>query len=94
MRWFRRCGNHDFRNIKFHNEEKFKEFSFLFVYLFKGWGCGYRTLQTLVSHLGKCSGDSSVPTIREIQQILVDLGDKDKSFLKSRGWIGSFEVIA
>ena len=38
--------------------------------------------------------DQSVPPISEIQRILVeDLKDKQKRFLGSREWIGSFEVI-
>ena len=38
--------------------------------------------------------EQSVPSISEIQRILVeDLKDKEKSFLGSREWIGSFEVI-
>ncbi|XP_026320986.1 ufm1-specific protease 2 isoform X2 [Hyposmocoma kahamanoa] len=34
----------------------------------------------------------AVPTIREIQEMLVEMEDKPKSFLNSRQWIGSFEV--
>lgn len=33
-----------------------------------------------------------VPSIRDIQQILVDLGDKNKPFIGSSEWIGSMEV--
>jgi len=33
-----------------------------------------------------------VPSIRDIQQILVDLGDKNKPFVGSSEWIGSMEV--
>lgn len=60
----------------------------------QGWGCGYRTLQTIASYLslqqqGKAG---QVPTIKEIQETLVHLEDKKKSFLGSREWIGSFEV--
>jgi len=29
-----------------------------------------------------------VPSILDIQQILVDLGDKNKSFVGSKEWIG------
>ncbi|CAK1550773.1 unnamed protein product [Leptosia nina] len=59
----------------------------------RGWGCGYRTLQTICSWMNhnlqkKCP----VPTVKEIQTILVDMEDKPKSFLNSREWIGSFEV--
>lgn len=60
----------------------------------QGWGCGYRTLQTMISHLVRCDETGrSVPSIREIQQTLVDVGDKPASFAKSRDWIGSFEVL-
>lgn len=36
--------------------------------------------------------NKSVPSIRDIQQILVDLGDKNKAFVGSNDWIGSMEV--
>ncbi|XP_065201535.1 ufm1-specific protease 2 [Planococcus citri] len=58
-----------------------------------GWGCAYRSLQTLFSwykHQGWT--DHEIPTLREIQQKLVEIKDKPKAFLGSRNWIGSFEV--
>ncbi|XP_046377282.2 ufm1-specific protease 2-like [Haliotis rufescens] len=57
------------------------------------WGCAYRSLQTLVSWF-RFQGytDKSIPTHKEIQQALVDIGDKEKSFVGSRKWIGSLEV--
>lgn len=57
------------------------------------WGCAYRSLQTLFSWF-RFQGytDRSIPTHREIQQALVDVGDKDQMFVGSRKWIGSFEV--
>lgn len=57
------------------------------------WGCAYRSLQTLVSWF-KLQGytDRSIPSHREIQQVLVDIGDKDQKFVGSKKWIGSFEV--
>ncbi|KAJ8717770.1 hypothetical protein PYW07_005700 [Mythimna separata] len=59
----------------------------------RGWGCGYRTLQTVCSWLtDNQNSDVKVPSIREIQEILVQLEDKPKGFLGSRQWIGSFEV--
>ncbi|KAJ8717139.1 hypothetical protein PYW08_005538 [Mythimna loreyi] len=59
----------------------------------RGWGCGYRTLQTVCSWITYNQNcDVKVPSIREIQEILVQLEDKPKSFLGSRQWIGSFEV--
>ncbi|NXU55570.1 UFSP2 protease, partial [Turnix velox] len=58
-----------------------------------GWGCAYRSLQTICSwfwHQGYI--DRAVPTHREIQQALVDAGDKPAAFVGSRQWIGSIEV--
>ncbi|XP_043828946.1 ufm1-specific protease 2 isoform X1 [Dromiciops gliroides] len=58
-----------------------------------GWGCAYRSLQTLCSwfrHQGYT--DRSIPTHQEIQQALVDVGDKPATFVGSRQWIGSIEV--
>ncbi|XP_020610098.1 ufm1-specific protease 2-like isoform X2 [Orbicella faveolata] len=58
-----------------------------------GWGCAYRSLQTIASwfrHQGYTS--KPVPSHREIQQALVDLQDKGEEFVGSRQWIGSFEV--
>ncbi|RUS89191.1 hypothetical protein EGW08_003070 [Elysia chlorotica] len=57
------------------------------------WGCAYRSLQTICSwfkYQGYTSRD--VPTHRDIQQALCDIGDKDPKFVGSRQWIGSFEV--
>lgn len=59
-----------------------------------GWGCAYRSLQTLISwfdHQGYISIER-IPTHREIQQVLVDIEDKKPSFVNSKGWIGSQEV--
>lgn len=59
----------------------------------KGWGCGYRTLQTICSWVVRNRNlDQSVPDIRRIQEVLVTLDDKEQSFIGSREWIGSFEV--
>ncbi|XP_060566245.1 ufm1-specific protease 2-like isoform X2 [Ruditapes philippinarum] len=57
------------------------------------WGCAYRSLQTLVSWF-KLQGytEKNIPTHREIQQTLVDIGDKEPNFVGSRQWIGSMEV--
>lgn len=91
-----------------------------------GWGCAYRSLQTIISwfkHQGyiyspdvevramskkgnsnvesKTSSiklreilhlESRVPTHEEIQSVLVDVGDKQPSFIGSQKWIGSQEV--
>ncbi|KAM6949130.1 ufm1-specific protease 1 [Aplochiton taeniatus] len=64
----------------------------------RGWGCGYRTLQTMASWL--CSGWSPPkgtecrppPSLPEIQRALVTMGDKPDSFSGSREWIGTFEA--
>ncbi|KAG2385773.1 hypothetical protein C9374_002922 [Naegleria lovaniensis] len=59
----------------------------------EGWGCAYRSLQTLISHAQYHAGAVVVnlPTHQEIQKCLVDCGDKQTSFLGSRQWIGAFE---
>ena len=86
-----------------------------------GWGCAYRSLQTIISwfkHQGyiyspdielrapagakkddkshdlrkKLSLEERVPTHEEIQQVLVDVGDKQPSFVGTKKWIGSQEV--
>ena len=36
--------------------------------------------------------DLPVPSLQEIQQTLVDIGDKPASFVSSREWIGSVEA--
>ncbi|CAG9762852.1 unnamed protein product [Ceutorhynchus assimilis] len=58
-----------------------------------GWGCAYRSLQTLASWF-KLQGytNTSVPTYNDIQKCLVQIGDKPSSFVGSRQWIGSTEV--
>eukprot|EP00163_Fabomonas_tropica_P018312 TRINITY_DN32598_c0_g1_i1.p1 TRINITY_DN32598_c0_g1~~TRINITY_DN32598_c0_g1_i1.p1 ORF type:complete len:620 (-),score=99.21 TRINITY_DN32598_c0_g1_i1:101-1960(-) len=57
-----------------------------------GWGCAYRSLMTICSWL-QLQGYSgrSPPDHREIQQVLVDLEDKEPKFLGSKQWIGAFE---
>ncbi|KAK7790406.1 hypothetical protein R5R35_010758 [Gryllus longicercus] len=58
-----------------------------------GWGCGYRTLQTLCSWIINAKQiNSSPPDIRTIQKTLVDIGDKPSKFYGSREWIGAVEV--
>lgn len=56
-----------------------------------GWGCGYRSLQTILSWSEY--GLEQVPTVREIQDLLVRLGDKPARFAGSNAWIGgAFEI--
>ncbi|XP_063710149.1 probable Ufm1-specific protease 2 [Culicoides brevitarsis] len=58
-----------------------------------GWGCAYRSLQTLCSWFNyQGYTENKVPSHREIQKYLVDVGDKPQNFLGSRQWIGSMEV--
>lgn len=59
----------------------------------KGWGCAYRSLQTLASwlHLNNYTATVSL-SHREIQETLVKIGDKPASFVGSKDWIGSMEV--
>ncbi|XP_029442781.1 ufm1-specific protease 2 isoform X2 [Rhinatrema bivittatum] len=58
-----------------------------------GWGCAYRSLQTICSWFRQQGyTDRPIPSHKEIQQALVDVGDKSVSFVGSRQWIGSIEV--
>ncbi|XP_049427150.1 ufm1-specific protease 2 [Epinephelus fuscoguttatus] len=60
-----------------------------------GWGCAYRSLQTICSWFQQQGYvERAVPPHKEIQQALVDVGDKQASFVGSRQWIGSIEVSA
>ncbi|XP_069023392.1 ufm1-specific protease 2 [Embiotoca jacksoni] len=60
-----------------------------------GWGCAYRSLQTICSWFQQQGYvERPVPTHKEIQQALVDVGDKQASFVGSHQWIGSIEVQA
>ncbi|KAK7086197.1 Ufm1-specific protease 2 [Halocaridina rubra] len=57
------------------------------------WGCAYRSLQTVISWF-RYQGytDKPIPTHKEIQKCLVNIGDKPSSFVGSTQWIGSTEV--
>lgn len=58
-----------------------------------GWGCAYRSLQTLCSwYQWQGYIERDVPTHKEIQKYLFDIGDKPSSFVGSKQWIGSTEV--
>ncbi|XP_075972965.1 UFM1 specific peptidase 2 [Anticarsia gemmatalis] len=59
-----------------------------------GWGCAYRSMQTIFSWF-RYQGYTTVevPTHKDIQQCLVKIGDKPSSFLGSKQWIGSTEVM-
>ncbi|XP_049588586.1 ufm1-specific protease 1 isoform X1 [Syngnathus scovelli] len=62
----------------------------------RGWGCGYRTIQSMASWLGSNVKpqvqNKPPPSILEIQQALVSMMDKPSSFLGSKEWIGTFEA--
>ncbi|XP_065367773.1 probable Ufm1-specific protease 1 [Calliphora vicina] len=65
-------------------------------HLDQGWGCAYRTLQTMISWIlnkGFCNTQLNVPSLREIQETLVRIEDKPKGFVCSRDWIGALEVF-
>jgi hypothetical protein len=58
-----------------------------------GWGCAYRSLQTLVSHAQSAGlATCTIPTHAQIQQSLVECGDKPQSFVGGDTWIGAFEL--
>ncbi|KAF3780141.1 putative Ufm1-specific protease [Nymphaea thermarum] len=58
-----------------------------------GWGCAYRSLQTIISWFKLQHYTSlNVPSHREIQQALVEIGDKELSFIGSSEWIGAIEL--
>uniref|UniRef100_A0A061QT33 Peptidase ubiquitin fold modifier-specific peptidase 1 2 isoform 1 n=1 Tax=Tetraselmis sp. GSL018 TaxID=582737 RepID=A0A061QT33_9CHLO len=58
-----------------------------------GWGCAYRSLQTIMSWFRRQHYTSKpVLSHREIQQTLVDVGDKPSTFVGSREWIGAIEL--
>ncbi|XP_009858944.2 ufm1-specific protease 1-like [Ciona intestinalis] len=62
----------------------------------RGWGCGYRTLQTILSWIQfnkqNIHEHIILPNICDIQEALVKMEDKQNSFVNSREWLGSFEV--
>uniref|UniRef100_A0A914Z6C0 Ufm1-specific protease n=1 Tax=Panagrolaimus superbus TaxID=310955 RepID=A0A914Z6C0_9BILA len=58
-----------------------------------GWGCAYRSLQTIWSWLCfEARINRMPPSHKEIQECLVKIGDKPSKFIGSQGWIGSFEI--
>jgi hypothetical protein len=61
-----------------------------------GWGCAYRSCQTLLSWFSLqayISLPSGVPSHSEIQAHLVRMGDKGSAFLNSKQWIGAVELM-
>ncbi|KAL4446803.1 hypothetical protein ABPG77_008047 [Micractinium sp. CCAP 211/92] len=58
-----------------------------------GWGCAYRSLQTLCSWFARQHYVARPPPgHREIQAALVQLGDKEAAFIGSKNWIGAIEL--
>ncbi|GLI69235.1 hypothetical protein VaNZ11_013810 [Volvox africanus] len=58
-----------------------------------GWGCAYRSLQTICSWFRLQRYTSKpIPSHRTIQQVLVRLGDKPPTFVGSCNWIGAIEL--
>ncbi|XP_067885519.1 ufm1-specific protease 2 isoform X2 [Heterodontus francisci] len=58
-----------------------------------GWGCAYRSLQTIISWFN-CQGyiNVPIPSHEKIQQLLVSTGEKGPNIVGSTDWIGSFEL--
>ena len=66
---------------------------YFLLYFHQGWGCGYRSLQTICSWISqRMKTDASIPSIPRIQEVLVAMGDKEREFIGSKQWIGSVEV--
>jgi len=52
-----------------------------------GWGCAYRSLQTIASwFLAQNFTDKPIPSHHEIQQVLVDIGQLQSTFLSAQGF--------
>jgi len=60
-----------------------------------GWGCAYRSLQTIQSwFIHQNYTTKPVQNHREIQKLLFSLGQRERTFIGSREWIGSLEIQA
>lgn len=59
----------------------------------RGWGCAYRSLQTVLSwfRLNQYT-TAETPSHEQVQRVLVGIQDKPPSFVGSKQWIGSQEV--
>ncbi len=74
-------GNYDYYH---YMQDKFDD---------SGWGCAYRSLQTLCSWFQRQHYTSRAPPgHREIQSTLAALGDKPAEFIGSKQWIGAIEL--
>ena len=65
-----------------------------------GWGCAYRSLQTLLSWfalngLSRRPAGTSIPSIKALQELLfeIDPSKTTSSFVGSEEWIGSAEIF-
>uniref|UniRef100_A0A915KRG4 Ufm1-specific protease n=1 Tax=Romanomermis culicivorax TaxID=13658 RepID=A0A915KRG4_ROMCU len=59
----------------------------------KGWGCAYRSFQTIWSwFLLQGYTAKPVPSHGQIQQALIDIGDRPQNFFGTKQWIGSLEL--
>jgi len=59
----------------------------------EGWGCAYRSLQTIVSWFRiQQYTQQPIPTHEAIQRALVSAHDKPPNFIGSNKWIGAFEL--
>ncbi|KAH8303623.1 hypothetical protein KR018_008785 [Drosophila ironensis] len=59
----------------------------------KGWGCAYRSLQTICSwFLLQGYTTAPIPTHLQIQEYLHKINDKPANFVGSSQWIGSTEI--
>jgi len=58
-----------------------------------GWGCAYRSMQTLCSWFKlQDYTNLPVPSHKDIQRTLVEMGDKPINFIGSSNWIGAIEI--
>jgi hypothetical protein len=58
-----------------------------------GWGCAYRSGQTLESWVVRqLGGRACVHSILEMQRALHEMGDKSAAFVGSQMWVGSVEL--
>lgn len=83
-------------------EERLVEGSYLYCHYLQdrfndsGWGCAYRSLQTLISwcvtQRYTTLRKGKLPTHQDIQRALVNVGDKPEGIIGSREWIGANEV--
>ncbi|XP_016931984.3 probable Ufm1-specific protease 2 [Drosophila suzukii] len=59
----------------------------------KGWGCAYRSLQTICSwFVLQGYTNAPIPTHLEVQEYLHKINDKPAAFVGSSQWIGSTEI--